>query len=202
MASFAVKNRQTPLQLPCSPHALNLLTRSCRWFRHTTTPERLYSTVARGILDKYRQDQAVVEAQRVVKDEEGADDETCPAECVRDIYSVEDLDNALEKAGENTLVVVDFFKTACGSCRYIQPGFVKLCRASEERHSPVMFLRHNIFDEYEELSELSDRFKIKAVPLFYFFRNGKVVEKFATRERRRIAEAINTHAGYEVLDPS
>lgn len=137
MASFAVKNRQTPLQLPCSPHALNLLTRqafpqmlfdyrsdvfqitqralshcsrddrstrlqscelvhsecnnvwnrSCRWFRHTTTPERLYSTVARGILDKYRQDQAVVEAQRVVKDEDGADDETCPAECVRDIYS-------------------------------------------------------------------------------------------------------------------
>ncbi len=92
---------------------------------------------------------------------------------------MEDLDNALEKAGENTLVrsgkldsfcrvshfcspgrqgesiilvlriqvVVDFFKTACGSCRYIQPGFIKLCRASEERHSPVMFLRHNIFDE-------------------------------------------------------
>lgn len=45
-------------------------------------------------------------------------------------------------------VVVDFFKTSCGSCRYIQPGFVKLCKASEERHSPVMFLRHNIFDEF------------------------------------------------------
>ena len=40
-----------------------------------------------------------------------------------------------------------FYKTACGSCRYIQPGFLKLCRASAEEHAPVKFLRHNIFDE-------------------------------------------------------
>ena len=44
-------------------------------------------------------------------------------------------------------VVVDFYKTACGSCRYIQPGFVKLCRASEAGHAAVVFLKHNIFDE-------------------------------------------------------
>ena len=39
------------------------------------------------------------------------------------------------------------------------------------------------------------------MPLFYFFRGGEVVEQFATRERRRIASAINHHAGYDVLDP-
>ena len=44
-------------------------------------------------------------------------------------------------------VVVDFYKTACGSCRYIQPGFVKLCRASEAGRAAVVFLKHNIFDE-------------------------------------------------------
>lgn len=44
-------------------------------------------------------------------------------------------------------VVVDFYKTACGSCRYIQPGFVKLCQASEAGKAAVVFLKHNIFDE-------------------------------------------------------
>jgi len=44
-------------------------------------------------------------------------------------------------------IVVDFYKTACGSCRYIQPGFVKLCQASVAGHAPVVFLKHNIFDE-------------------------------------------------------
>ena len=47
----------------------------------------------------------------------------------------------------NTLIVVDFYKTACGSCRYIQPGFVKLCHSSEEEHAPVVFLKHNVIDE-------------------------------------------------------
>ena len=30
--------------------------------------------------------------------------------------------------GASTLVVVDFYKTACGACKYIMPGFVRLCK--------------------------------------------------------------------------
>jgi thiol-disulfide isomerase/thioredoxin len=29
---------------------------------------------------------------------------------------------ALAEAGPDALVVVDFYKTACGACKYIQPG--------------------------------------------------------------------------------
>ena len=42
--------------------------------------------------------------------------------------------------------VIDFYKTSCGACRYIQPGFVKLCRASTKDPS-VMFFKHNVMDE-------------------------------------------------------
>jgi len=42
--------------------------------------------------------------------------------------------------------VVDFYKTSCGACRYIQPGFLKLCRASAEDPT-VKFLKHNCMDE-------------------------------------------------------
>lgn len=173
--------------------------------------------------------------------------------------------------------VVDFYKTSCGACRYIQPGFLKLCRASAEDPT-VKFLKHNCMDEcaaaafptraapplaaqsasarcaarpvvlagdlsyglmrahvaawsvgvqglackgrcacvpnpnpnlsdwptrrFEEKSEVADELKIRAVPMFCFFRGGKLVDQFATRERKRIAAAINHHAGHEVLQAS
>ena len=63
----------------------------------------------------------------------------CPA--------AQEFDEVLSTASPKTLIVVDFYKTACGSCRYIQPGFVKLCRSSQEEHAPVVFLKHNVIDE-------------------------------------------------------
>lgn len=57
------------------------------------------------------------------------------------------------------------------------------------------------FCRYEELSELSQKYKIRSVPMFMFWKGGKVVEQFATRERIRVAKAINKHAGCEVLEP-
>lgn len=38
--------------------------------------------------------------------------------------------------------------------------------------------------------------------MFCFFRDGKLVDQFATRERKRVAAAINHHAGHEVLQAS
>ena len=57
------------------------------------------------------------------------------------------FDNILSSADPSSLVVVDFYRTACGSCKYISAGFLKLCKGSHEGHAPVEFLRHNVFDE-------------------------------------------------------
>ena len=57
------------------------------------------------------------------------------------------FDSILTSADPNTLVVVDFYRTACGSCKYISAGFLKLCKGSHEGHAPVEFLKHNVFDE-------------------------------------------------------
>ena len=37
--------------------------------------------------------------------------------------------------------------------------------------------------------------------MFIFWKGGKEVEQFATRDRVRVAKTINKHAGYEVLEP-
>jgi hypothetical protein len=54
---------------------------------------------------------------------EAADSDTpCFVECVSQVNTTEEMQSALTEAGPDALVVVDFYKTACGACKYIQPG--------------------------------------------------------------------------------
>lgn len=50
------------------------------------------------------------------------DDGPCFVECVTQVYNIQELQTQLDEAGPDALVVVDFYKTACGACKYIQPG--------------------------------------------------------------------------------
>ncbi|KAF8406322.1 hypothetical protein HHK36_008408 [Tetracentron sinense] len=72
------------------------------------------------------------------------DDDLCPVECVREFKNDEEFFRILEKSKETgSLVVVDFFRTSCGSCKYIEQGFRKLCKGSGDREAAVIFLKHN-----------------------------------------------------------
>ncbi|KAF8405025.1 hypothetical protein HHK36_009921 [Tetracentron sinense] len=119
------------------------------------------------------------------------DDDLCPVECVREFKTDEEFFRILEKAKEtNSLVVVDFYRTSCGSCKYIEQGFAKLCKRSGDREAAVIFLKHNVIDEYDEQSEVAERLRIKAVPLFHFYKGGVLLEAFPTRDKERIVTAI------------
>ncbi|PSS31424.1 Thioredoxin-like [Actinidia chinensis var. chinensis] len=119
------------------------------------------------------------------------DDELCPVECVREFNTDEEFLKILEKAKEtDSLVVVDFYRTSCGSCKYIEQIFSKLCKGSGDQDGSVVFLKHNVIDEYDEQSEVADRLRIKAVPLFHFYKNGVLLEAFPTRDKERIIAAI------------
>lgn len=73
------------------------------------------------------------------------DDGVCPVDCVREFYTDEELSGIMEKANaQNALVVVDFYRTSCGSCKYIEQGFAKLCKGAGDQDSPVIFLKHNV----------------------------------------------------------
>ncbi|KAK4490371.1 hypothetical protein RD792_001047 [Penstemon davidsonii] len=119
------------------------------------------------------------------------DDEVCPVECVREFKTDEEFLGIIEKSKEsNALVVVDFYRTSCGSCKYIEQGFIKLCKGSGNKDAPVIFLKHNVIDEYDEQSEVAERLRIKSVPLFHFYKNGVLLEAFPTRDKERILAAI------------
>ncbi|CAI9777774.1 unnamed protein product [Fraxinus pennsylvanica] len=119
------------------------------------------------------------------------DDELCPVECVKEFKTDEEFLIILERAKEsNSLVVVDFYRTSCGSCKYIEQGFTKLCKGSGDQEAPVIFLKHNVLDEYDEQTDVADRLRIRTVPLFHFYKNGVLLEAFPTRDKKRILEAI------------
>lgn len=124
-----------------------------------------------------------------------SDDDLCPIECVREIKTLRDLEHVIHDIakGMGALVVVDFFRTACGSCRYIEKGFAKLCKGAGNGEASVIFLKHNVMDEYEEQSDIAEKFRIKVVPLFHFYKDGELVESFPTRDKARILETIYKH---------
>ncbi|CAN8274048.1 unnamed protein product [Cochlearia groenlandica] len=129
------------------------------------------------------------------------DDEVCPVECVTEFKTDDELLNILEKAKEkDSLVVVDFYRPSCGSCKYIEQGFSKLCKQSGDQEAPVIFLKHNVIDEYDEQSEVAERLRIKSVPLFHFYKNGVLLEAFATRDKKRIDASILKYTSSTTLD--
>ncbi|KAJ1397392.1 Thioredoxin-like superfamily [Sesbania bispinosa] len=140
----------------------------------------------------------VAEEYQDLSDEE---EDLCPVECVREFKTDEEFCRILDKAKETgSLVVVDFFRTSCGSCKYIEQGFAKLCKKSGDHEAPVIFLKHNVMDEYDEQSEVAERLRIRAVPLFHFYKDGILLEAFPTRDKDRIIEAILKYSSLEAED--
>ncbi|PON65085.1 Thioredoxin [Parasponia andersonii] len=122
------------------------------------------------------------------------DEDLCPVDCVREFKTDSEFFKILDKAKEDdSLVVVDFYRTSCGSCKYIEQGFAKLCRGSGDEEASVVFLKHNVIDEYDEQSEVAERLRIKTVPLFHFYKNGVLLESFPTRDKEKIVAAIRKY---------
>ncbi|KAK9835863.1 hypothetical protein WJX74_009714 [Apatococcus lobatus] len=150
--------------------------------------------IMHGLLDSYRQQKATEQETSEAGPSDGPEDEgTCSAECVQEVHSAQEFKDVLHRTNSNTLVVLDIFKTSCGACKYLERGFLKMCKKGEEDHAPVVFLKHNIMDEYEEPTDLSEQLSIRAVPMFYFFKAGKEIDHFATREKGKIIDAIEKY---------
>ncbi|CAI5484795.1 unnamed protein product [Closterium sp. Yama58-4] len=169
---------------------------------------------------------------------------TCPVDCVREVRTMADLEAELLTAENNMqLVVVDFYNSSCGSCKYILPKFIDLCKsgcqgdsectvdgfafsdnttldkvttdgitrnvlpaAAEEskdadavdsetvrqEFSAVRFLKHNVRDDYDDLTEIALLYRIKLVPAFAFFKDGSCIGQISTRNTSRVAAALAT----------
>ncbi|KAM5565699.1 thioredoxin-like 4, chloroplastic [Rosa sericea] len=180
---------QIPISFPERTHV-----RLCPSIRITGWEVSMFSHGFRAI----KKIRVADENQGELSDE---DDDLCPVECVREFYTDEEFFKILDTAKKsNSLVVVDFYRTSCGSCKYIEQGFSKLCKRAGEGEAEVIFLKHNVIDEYDEQSEVADRLRIKTVPLFHFYKDGVLLEAFPTRDKERITAAIRKYTSPETSE--
>ncbi|CAK9861728.1 unnamed protein product [Sphagnum jensenii] len=122
---------------------------------------------------------------------------TCPIDCVREVRNLAEFERVLLNAeSTNQLVVVDFYNSSCGACKYILPRFIKLCKGGCGEECPVEhkksihFVKHNVHDEYDDLTDIAQFYSIRHVPLFSFFVDGSRVDQFSTRDQHRLEEYI------------
>jgi len=85
------------------------------------------------------------------------------------VKSLAEFEALLEKS-KDRFVVVDFWATWCGPCKAIAPQF----EYAAKEHPNVVFVKVDV----DEAEELSDMYKVKALPTFKIFKDKKVLHEY------------------------
>jgi thioredoxin len=103
-----------------------------------------------------------------------------------EIKSQADLDKIFQSAGGN-LVIIDFSATWCGPCRMIGPVFHAM--ADEAEYANVHFVKVDV----DESPELSEKYKVEAMPTFVFLKNQNEVDRLLGASKEQLAAKTKQH---------
>ncbi|KPI87328.1 putative Thioredoxin [Leptomonas seymouri] len=106
---------------------------------------------------------------------------------VRVVSSLPELQALLSQP---KLTVVDFFATWCGPCKVISPLVENL--AASKPH--VNFAKVDV----DRAPDVMHAYPVRAMPTFFFFKGGNVVEKFEGADINSVSRLVQE---YEVLPP-
>ena len=94
--------------------------------------------------------------------------------------------NDLIKSNPGKLIVVDFTATWCGPCQFIKPVFHQLA----DEYPNSIFVQVDV----DENSETAEEVGVSAMPTFFFYKDGSVVEQFAGANADRLKQTVKKHA--------
>jgi thioredoxin 1 len=109
------------------------------------------------------------------------------------VIHIESTDHFKQKILEHKgLSIVDFRAERCGPCRMLGPIIDQLA----EKHPEIKVAKVNV----EQHQELASAFQVSAIPVIYFIKNGKVIEKIIgvnppTVYEEKIAEHLKPSEG-------
>jgi len=86
----------------------------------------------------------------------------------------------------NGLIVLDFWATWCAPCGQMNTLFDQLA----EQYTTLKFAKV----EAEQLSDVTEKFSITAVPSFVFIKNGKVIEKIEGADSPALAQQVSFYS--------
>ena len=66
---------------------------------------------------------------------------------------------------------------SCGSCKQVLQHCSQLCQENSQQKAGVLFLKHNVWNEFDDLTDVARMYKAKAVPSFIFLTGGAMVRR-------------------------
>eukprot|EP00897_Mesotaenium_endlicherianum_P004249 jgi/Mesen1/3852/ME000207S02867 len=99
----------------------------------------------------------------------------------------EEFEKAITDAGDK-LVVLDISTKTCGPCKLIYPKLVKM----SEEYPDAVFLK--ILGDYDsDTRALMREWKVRAVPLFRFYRNGEQIHQHSGAKEEELRKHFMLH---------
>jgi thioredoxin 1 len=83
-------------------------------------------------------------------------------------------------------VCLSFSASWCGPCKMIAPFFQEL----SAKYTSLTFIKVDV----DELEEISTEAGISAMPSFYIYKNGQIVDKLVGASKEKLEELIKKYA--------
>lgn len=151
------------------------------------TPKHLLPHAIR--IDRRAALEREMQRQQERQEEMELESTTCSIDCLRDVHDVTHLEFCLQQSPEDQIVVLDLYNTACGVCQEIEERLAVKCRSQDD---DVLFLKHNIRDERDDLSDIARLYEVRHAPAFLVFRNRTKVWEMRGRSIVRLQRVIDS----------
>ncbi|KAI4351588.1 hypothetical protein L6164_005934 [Bauhinia variegata] len=83
------------------------------------------------------------------------------------------------------LMVIDFFASWCGPCKFIEPDI----QAMAEKFTDVEFAKIDV----DELSDVAREFQVQAMPTFVLVKKGKEIDRVVGAKKDELERKIETN---------
>ena len=101
------------------------------------------------------------------------------------VFEITDIEKFNKILEFSSLIIIDFNASWCGPCQTIKPHFYKLA----EKFKDYIFLSVNT----DEGSDISDYFKITALPTFVFVKNKDEIHRIRGANIQEIEKFISEY---------
>lgn len=104
------------------------------------------------------------------------------------IPSARELKTKLSAATKTSRLSIIYFTASwCGPCRHIAPVFSNLA----SKYPKVVFLKVDI----DEARDAASEYNVSSVPVFFFVKNGREVDKVVGADKNGLDRKLAEHAG-------
>ncbi len=90
------------------------------------------------------------------------------------LYSLFSLHKAFSSL-KTLLTSLLLVQQSCGICKLVLEQYTKLCKEAGAQQAGVRFVKHNIFNDFDDYSDIALLYRVKQVPTFVFFIGGAKV---------------------------